>query len=118
MKYILTLILVISLAVKSNAQTGDGTTQNTGQKGQQINKQEKKRLQRGTGQYHSNKDTTPGSPMGTGGTGGDMSGSPAGSAIETDDQTSKVEAGTDSTSTTVDSSATTSGEAGKKSSNK
>jgi hypothetical protein len=47
--------------------------------------------QRGTGQYHRSRDTTPGSPMGTGGAGGgEMAGSPAGSAIETKDQTEKA----------------------------
>lgn len=46
---------------------------------------------RGTGQYHGARDTTPGSPMGTGGAGGgEMAGSPAGSAIETKDQTEKA----------------------------
>lgn len=42
-------------------------------------------------QSHGPRDVTPGSPVGTGGAGGgDMSGSPAGSAIETKDQTSKA----------------------------
>lgn len=68
---------------KANAQTTGGTT-TAAQKKTQINKQEKKRIQRGTGQYYGSKDTTPGSPMGTGGAGGDnMSGSPAASANET-----------------------------------
>ncbi len=40
---------------------------------------------------HGPRDVTPGSPVGTGGAGGgDMSGSPAGSAIETKDQTNKA----------------------------
>ncbi len=43
--------------------------------------------------------------MGTGGAGGDMSGSPAGSAIETDDQTSKAQVQQDSSKSTVDSAA-------------
>ena len=44
-------------------------------------------------QSHGSRDTTPGSPMGTGGAGGgDMSGSPAGSAIQTHDQTDKANA--------------------------
>jgi hypothetical protein len=47
--------------------------------------------QRGTGQYYGSRDTTPGSPMGTGGAGGgEMAGFPAGSPIETKDQTEKA----------------------------
>ena len=42
-------------------------------------------------QSHGPRDLTPGSPVGTGGAGGgDMSGSPAGSAVQTKDQTSKA----------------------------
>ncbi len=63
---------------------------NTAAKKKMLNSK-KARQQRGTGQYYGSKDTTPGSPMGTGGAGGDMSGSPAGSAMETDDQTDKAE---------------------------
>lgn len=125
MKYLLTLTVFITLASVSNAQTGGGTKQTGNQRRQQINKREKKRLQRGTGHYYGNKDTTPGSPMGTGGAGGDMSGSPAGSAIETDDQTSKAEIGREGTGTAVDSPANavdgpanTSNSAGRKSTNK
>jgi hypothetical protein len=77
MKYLLILLMSFSFTVSSYAQTGKKTTTKTS-----------KRVQRGTGQYHGSRDTTPGSPMGTGGSGGDdMSGSPAGSAIETKDQT-------------------------------
>ena len=47
---------------------------------------------RGTGQYHGSKDTTPGSPMGTGGAGGnELSGSPAGSASESAIQAEKTD---------------------------
>jgi hypothetical protein len=77
MKYVLILLISWSVAVSSHAQAGKKASTKTS-----------KRVQRGTGQYHGSRDTTPGSPMGTGGTGGDdMSGSPAGSAIETKDQT-------------------------------
>jgi hypothetical protein len=89
MKSLLMLcILLLSLKV-TKAQTAGATTAN--QKKSQINKQEKKRIQRGTGQYYGSKDTTPGSPVGTGGAGGDMSGSPAASAIETEDQAIKAD---------------------------
>jgi hypothetical protein len=77
MKYLLILLISLSCAVSLQAQTGKKATPKTS-----------KRVQRGAGQYHGSRDTTPGSPMGTGGSGGDdMSGSPAGSAIETKDQT-------------------------------
>ncbi len=107
MKYLLTLIILIVGAAGVNAQT-TGKAKQVGQRKTQMNKQEKKRIQRGTGHYHGSRDTTPGSPMGTGGTGGDMSGSPAASAIETDDQTSKAEAGRDSTNNTGTADRTTS----------
>lgn len=77
MKYLLVLIILTAAISDTNAQT------TTGQKKTQITKQEKKRIKRGTGQYYGSKDTTPGSPMGTGGAGGDMSGSPQASANET-----------------------------------
>jgi hypothetical protein len=77
MKYILVLILSICCTISTPAQTNKKAQTKTS-----------KRVQRGSGQYHGSRDTTPGSPMGTGGAGGsDMSGSPAGSAIETKDQT-------------------------------
>jgi hypothetical protein len=94
MRPLLTLIFVITITAGINAQTTGGTKQSPAQR--RANTQEKKRVQRGTGQYYGSKDTTPGSPMGTGGAGGDMSGSPAGSAIETDDQTSNVDADSES----------------------
>ena len=97
MNYLLPLFILLAVALDTKAQTSGGTSPQN-QKKAPINKQEKKRLQRGTGQYYGHKDTTPGSPMGTGGAGGDMSGSPAGSAIETDDQTSKAEVTKDSSS--------------------
>lgn len=97
MKCLALLFAITSLIIEANAQTSGGTNQSGAQKKSQLNKQEKKRIQRGSGLYHGSKDTTAGSPMGTGGAGGDMSGSPAGSAIETDDQTNKADAGRDST---------------------
>jgi len=89
MKSLLILCILLLSFTITKAQTAGGTTAT--QKKSQINKQEKKRVQRGTGQYYGSKDTTPGSPVGTGGAGGDMSGSPAGSAIQTDDQAIKAD---------------------------
>ena len=89
MKQLLILITFIAGAVAVNAQTvsGSGTSR---QKKIVPSAEDSARKQRGTGQTYGSRDTTPGSPMGTGGAGGDMSGSPAASAIETDDQTSKA----------------------------
>lgn len=85
----------------ANAQSaGAGNT--GGNKKTQTTRQTKAAQQRGSGQYHGSRDTTPGSPMGTGGAGGDMSGSPAGSAIATDDQTSKAEVTRDSSAEIAD----------------
>lgn len=85
MKYILLVCLLVSSHLMAGAQDKTTTTRKTQNAGQ------KARIQRGSGQYHGSKDTTPGSPMGTGGAGGqEMAGSPAGSAIETDDQTAKA----------------------------
>jgi hypothetical protein len=62
----------------STSQTAAQNTKNPGQRSP-------------VAQHHGPKDVTPGSPVGTGGAGGgDMSGSPAGSAIETRDQTDKA----------------------------
>jgi len=88
MRYLLMLIIFIAGQSIIIAQT-PANKNTAGQK--KILNSKKARQQRGTGQYYGSKDTTPGSPMGTGGAGGDMSGSPAGSAIETDDQTDKAE---------------------------
>ena len=81
------LMSAILLAVTTFAQAQTKTAaQNKQRKAQTTTPQ-----QRGTGQYHGARDTTPGSPMGTGGAGGgEMSGSPAGSAIETRDQTDRA----------------------------
>lgn len=94
MRYMLMLIVFAGAITLANAQTtgsGNASGNATGNKKSQAAKQAATRKQRGTGQYHGNRDTTPGSPMGTGGAGGDMSGSRAASAIETDDQTSKAD---------------------------
>lgn len=88
MRYLLMLIIFVAANIAVTAQTTAGAN-NSGQK--RTTKKITARQQRGTGQYHGSRDTTPGSPVGTGGAGGDMSGSPAGSAIETDDQTNKAE---------------------------
>ena len=74
-----------------NAQT-PGTGQRTGSATSASGGTKKQQANRPT-QSHGSRDTTPGSPMGTGGAGGgDMSGSPAGSAIQTHDQTDKANA--------------------------
>ena len=100
MRYLLIIIILIAGTEFSNAQT-PGSTNSSANKKRQATKLS--REQRGTGQYHGSRDTTPGSPMGTGGAGGgEMSGSPAGSAIETNDQTSKAEANRDTISTDAD----------------
>ena len=84
MKYLLLCGMFVAATTFSEAQT-KATKQNKQSKVQTTPQQ------RGTGQYHGARDTTPGSPMGTGGAGGgEMSGSPAGSAIETRDQTEKA----------------------------
>jgi hypothetical protein len=88
MRYLLMLIIFIAGRTFVIAQTS-AAAKTAGQK--KIQNSKKARQQRGTGQYHGSKDTTPGSPMGTGGAGGDMSGSPAGSAMETDDTAIKAE---------------------------
>lgn len=100
MRYLLIIIILIAGTEFSNAQTS-GSTNSSGNKKRQAMKLS--REQRGTGQYHGSRDTTPGSPMGTGGAGGgEMSGSPAGSAIETDDQTSKADTNRDTRSVDAD----------------
>lgn len=100
MRYLLIVIILIAGTDLLNAQTGGNTNSSGNRKRQAANLS---RQQRGTGQYHGNRDTTPGSPMGTGGAGGgEMSGSPAGSAIETKDQTSKAETSHDTLSGEAD----------------
>jgi len=85
MKFLVILPVFIAFAGAVNAQTSTGTQTTP------------KATQQQGALSHGSRDTTPGSPMGTGGAGGDMSGSPAASAIETDDQTSKAEAQKDTT---------------------
>jgi hypothetical protein len=107
MKHLLIAALILTGGTLS-AQTSGGTSQpsggtsQTGQARTPASKQEKTRQQRGAGQYHGNRDTTPGSPMGTGGAGGDMSGSPAASAIATDDQTDQAQVQPDSANAAAD----------------
>ncbi len=87
MKYILLLCFLISGQLMVSAQSKTTTTTTT----KKTQTRENARIQRGSGQVHGDRDTTPGSPMGTGGAGGqEMAGSPAGSAIETNDQTDKA----------------------------
>jgi hypothetical protein len=79
----ITAILLVG-SILTNAQTtpASGSTGKTNNAGTQPKKSAAQA--RGSGQYHGSKDTTPGSPMGTGGAGGnEMSGSPAASASET-----------------------------------
>lgn len=98
MKHLLMLMLFAAITTGVNAQTTDGAKSGSTQKRTKITKREKKRLQRGTGQYYGSRDTTPGSPMGTGGAGGDnMSGSQAASAIETAARSDSADAQSDST---------------------
>ena len=97
MNNLLKLMLFVAITAGVNALTTDGVKTANGQKKTKITKREKKRLQRGTGQYYGSKDTTPGSPMGTGGAGGDnMSGSQAASAIETAARSDSADAQSDS----------------------
>ena len=92
MKYILIAAALTLSSISLQAQT-PGTGQRTGAATSGSNSSNKQNVpagQRST-QTHGSRDTTPGSPMGTGGAGGgDMSGSPAGSAIQTRDQTDKA----------------------------
>lgn len=98
------IILTAGISAVNAQTTGNGNS--AGHRKTQTTKQGTNRQQRGSGQYHGSKDTTPGSPMGTGGAGGDMSGSPAASAIETDDQTSKAEVKNDTSAGNADTVAT------------
>jgi hypothetical protein len=88
-----TLLIAVALTISTltlEAQANGGNNGGQAKPGTQTKKTAGQ--QRGTGKIYGARDTTPGSPMGTGGAGGeDMSGSPAGSAIETKDQTSKAE---------------------------
>jgi hypothetical protein len=80
-------------AQSSNASTtGKIRSTNKGANGNHYGQQQNGNSGRApVAQHHGPKDVTPGSPVGTGGAGGgNMSGSPAGSAIETKDQTSKA----------------------------
>jgi len=82
MKRLILFSVLTTFLVASHAQTGK-----TGTPGRKSTI-----LARGTGQYHGSKDTTPGSPMGTGGAGGnEMSGSQKGSAAESSLQAAKTD---------------------------
>ena len=97
MKYLLILGAFLATGLFVNAQSSGGQSSNGNAKGKKTAAQT-----RGTGQYHGSKDTTPGSPMGTGGAGGSgMSGSPAGSASQSALQKSKanIESGQSETDT-------------------
>ena len=84
MKRILVIALVLFItAIGAQAQNAGGSKQPGTKKATSVK-------QRGTGQYYGSRDTTPGSPMGTGGTGEGMSGSPAGSALETREHQTEV----------------------------
>lgn len=90
MKYLFIVIAFTGGIITLNAQTTRNSN-SAGSRKTQTSGQGTNGQQKGNGQYHGSRDTTPGSPMGTGGAGGDMSGSPAASAIETDDQTVKAQ---------------------------
>jgi len=93
MKYMIIFSIFIGSVLLTSAQSsvGGNTTRQTGKANTQAKKSAAQL--RGSGQYHGSKDTTPGSPMGTGGAGGnEMAGSPAGSASETAVQSGKANA--------------------------
>jgi len=81
-------LLLFSIAVDAQTSgSGTGTSQG-GKAGAQVKKGTTPA--KGATEYHGSKDTTPGSPMGTGGAGGnEMSGSPKGSAAESAIQSTK-----------------------------
>jgi hypothetical protein len=92
MKYVLIAAGLLFGTANLQAQTA-GTGQKTGGATSSSSNTSKGKTSAGNNipQSHGSKDLTPGSPVGTGGAGGgDMSGSPAGSAIQTKDQTSKA----------------------------
>lgn len=83
MKSILMFTIFMAVALLTNAQTTAGNGSRQGGRTTTAAKKSATQI-RGSGQYHGSKDTTPGSPVGTGGAGGnEMSGSQAGSASET-----------------------------------
>jgi hypothetical protein len=85
MKHLLIVGIFIGSTFLANSQSVSGS----GKKSKSVRKSPAQ--MRGTGQYHGSKDTTPGSPMGTGGAGGSgMSGSPKGSESKTALQQSKA----------------------------
>src|SRR4051812_38454770 len=92
MKRILMAITFSAAALVTQAQTSS-VPAGSKQTPKQATPAKKSATQaRGTGQYHGSKDTTPGSPMGTGGAGGnELSGSPAGSASENAIQAEKTD---------------------------
>jgi len=92
MKKVLLPAVFIFIAFCAKAQTtgSNNGSRQTGKPGAQIKKSTTQ--VRGSGQYHGSKDTTPGSPMGTGGAGGnEMSGSQTGSASESALQATKAD---------------------------
>jgi len=90
MKQLIIGTFLVALALHSNSQTTGGNT-GTAQSGKTSSQTKKPNYQvKGATQYHGSKDTTPGSPMGTGGAGGnEMSGSTKGSASESAMQSTK-----------------------------
>jgi hypothetical protein len=91
MKHLLLASFFIAGTFFAHSQSASGTRTGTAKNNNNVKKTSTQ--VRGTGQYHGSKDTTPGSPMGTGGAGGsEMSGSPAGSASKTALQKSKAAA--------------------------
>jgi hypothetical protein len=92
MKYILILSIFMGSALLGNAQAGSSGGNGRAQGGKTSTSLKSAAQLRGSGQYHGSKDTTPGSPMGTGGAGGSgMNGSPAGSASEAAIQQDKTD---------------------------
>jgi hypothetical protein len=90
MKRVFIVPFLLAMAIYCDAQTpgASADSSRTGKAGTQVKKGNSQ--EKGTGQYHGSKDTTPGSPMGTGGAGGnEMSGSPKGSAAESAIQPTK-----------------------------
>jgi hypothetical protein len=101
MKILITTAAIIFATTVASAQTA-GTGQRTGSATSQPNGGSSRNSaadQKGTTgkkqiipKSHGPKDVTPGSPVGTGGAGeGNLAGSPAGSAVQTNDQTEKAE---------------------------
>ncbi len=87
MKYLLMLTTLLFVSIFVEAQTGGAVRLRRSVNKKAANDSNVNQANQGSVPYHGSKDTTPGSPMGTGGAGGgDMSGSSAGSAIGTQEQ--------------------------------